>query len=246
MNKFYMVKLFGYYTKNTYQDFIKKINEPGALFIKWQILNMSLMEEKHRKWFIKHILNNLNKKELIYMFMQNLCDELIFNDDEFRRTIMSSFLLTNLIKDIELKNNIYKLTMNNNEIIHFTKLLNTKEDIKKYANRCHEISYNYFKNNANSKNECSVTVLEKGLYKNTRYHTFIVKNNYVYDYARNLIMKYDDYNRLFKPEIISYIDGKEMIQKIDKLDKENTEFTKSKKIKVLKYAIHTKINSFNK
>lgn len=43
------------------------------------------------------------------------------------------------------------------------------------------------------------------------YHSFIVDNGYVIDYTRNILMKYEDYKYLLKPNIIIYKERNEIL-----------------------------------
>lgn len=73
----------------------------------------------------------------------------------------------------------------------------------KYANRCHEVSsilgINY---------EYITTAFVNSPLRHYKYlHSFVEDGDYVYDFARNLKIKKEDYYQLLEPEVVSKING---------------------------------------
>ena len=78
-----------------------------------------------------------------------------------------------------------------------------------------------------------------------QYHTFIVYNNIVNDFAHNIIMNFDNYKLLYKPTIISFSSAKKAFRDIEKLKEKDSEF-KDGNCELLNYAIHKQLRKRNK
>lgn len=205
------------------------------------------LDELLQKWLLENAIPEINKESLISHFLEFLNDSVVYNNTELRKTLMSSMKLIGLVKDIIYEeNNIFILTTNNNERIKFIKSSKTVEDIEKNRNRCHNIAYDSIVCESNLKviNKCTVvTILEKDIYNSTRYHSFIIYDGVINDFARNIIIKIEDYKKLFKPEFILNIPAEDFITDIKIVESKDKEFKEANLCKVLKYSIHKQMNA---
>lgn len=207
--------------------------------------NLCLYPLNEQTWIKNNILNELNKEKIISLFVQNINNSLTENNDKFKTLFINSLMLVDGIKKGEFSNGILIITLDDNREFKFLKLLNTTDEILKFRNYCHGICYDYFKIHKDS-DACIVTVFEKDLFNRKQYHSFIVENNVVLDYSRNIIMNYDKYKELFLPEVIMYLKGKEVLKNIEELEKNDSDFNELKKwCPVLKYALHKYLNDKN-
>ena len=239
-NKFYV------YVKENYNKeyYIKVCNLYRDKTINNIVHTMCFFDDKLKNWIKENIINKVNKKHLIQLFIQVLNNSLIINDISVTKCYMMSFIDSGLIKNITLDNNIFIITTLDDREIRFTKILVTKEEINDYLQKCHIYSYNLLKSmGEHSSFANSVTILDKNLFNETLYHTFLVYDNVVNDMARNILMSYEDYMYLFEPNIILDINGKTLLDNIDKLNKEDEDFRNSDHFEILKYAMYKQMNS---
>ena len=226
-----------------YNELEAQKSKLGDAVIENVICNFSIYKDEVQQWFKENIMNNLNKENIILSFMQYLNNELVNNNANNIKELMKSFISTGLIKNIEFINNMFVITTLNAKKIKFGKLLKTKEEIDIFAGKCHGICYEFIKRNENISSEMqSVTILEKNLYGYTRYHSFLVWNNTVYDFARNILISYENYKDLFNNEIINCIRGDELLKVIKQLETADKEFKANNGYRVLKLALHKQIN----
>ena len=155
---------------------------------------------------------------------------------------MKSLVDTGLVKSIKLKNNIFILKTLDNRKIKFTKLLDTLDEVNRFKKNCHSSSF-IIMNKLNSNDTNCVTILEKDVFYNERYHSFLVHNNMVNDYARNILISFDDYMFLFEPNVIYNENSEIVLRNIIELNSSDMEFRKTEYCYLLKYAINKQIYS---
>lgn len=126
----------------------------------------------------------------------------------------------------------------------FTSINDDPEQIDEANGQCHGITYFILKENK-CKKMYAVTILMDNLFGDKQYHTFIVYNNIVNDFAHNIVMNFDNYKKLYKPEIISYTSAKKVYRDIEKLNGKDDTFTNGR-CELLNYAIHKQLRKETK
>lgn len=200
-----------------------------------------MFDDKLQDWIVENIIKVLSKDSVIKLYMEHLCNTL-FYDSKYTILSMESFKRSGLIKDIRLKGKTFNLITLDDKSIKFKPSLRTLEEKDLYNGQCHKIVYSFFKNDDVSDFDV-VTILENTLYNYTRYHSFLYSDGHVFDLARNVVMKYSDYEELFNYDVLVQENGYSVINRINELEESNKSFAKFKKCKILKYAIHNQINS---
>lgn len=158
-----------------------------------------------------------------------------------KNKLMASFQETGLIKDIvynEAKA-LFRLTTLDDDKIYLKNVFEKDEidDTLKAHGYCHQCTYNILKNNKNNENLYSVSVIEKNLIGKNSIHSFVAINNFLIDYAHNVMMKYDDYVKLVHTKKIMYVKTDRIIKNIDKLYDKDKEFDNNQ-AQMLNYALH--------
>ena len=231
-----------HYDKETYDNYKNLYNDIFKCDSLWKIFLVFDKGEKDIHDFLKkNFLTKLNKQNIINSYMQLLTYLLVmkkYDDIEF---CMDSFKNTKLIKNIEFRNNVFIITTLDNKKVRFTKLLDDLEHVESFKNMCHGICYDYIKNNVD-KDSKSVTILEKNIFNCTRYHSFLIYNNMVNDFARNLLISFDDYKTLFDFKIVMFKLSNKLIEEISDLESNDVEFRNNDMFPILKYALHNQIN----
>lgn len=234
--KFYKYVLINYGLK-TARLFYKKMN----FNVPYKILgDFCLFPDELKSWIKENILKELNTEKIINLFIHSVNNCITLEDDKCRDLYIKSFKELNIINDIILdKDNVLKIILNDNSEFKFLRLLKNEEEITSYERNCHDICYKKIKNyNDNIFNV--VTILEKDLFNRQQYHSFIVKDNIVYDYSRNIASSFETYKTLFKPEILVDGNGKKIIDEIEELEKEDNDFQELEKwCPILKYTLYT-------
>lgn len=218
------------------KECIKSIKNEKRKTLKLFVVGYVLFNNELKKWIKENIIDIMEKDALIKTSIEHICN--VSYNKEMLKVAIESIKELGLIKDIEKKDNMFIMTTLDNDKIKFMPSNKTKKEKDIYKGECHNIGYNFFKtNNDVSEYEC-ITILENTLYGYTRYHTFLYREGIIYDLARNVIMKYSDYEKLFKFKVLFKEIGYKMIKNIEELEQNDKEFKKSNYHKVLKYAMH--------
>lgn len=237
-----MIKYYNYIlTHYGIKECIKSIKNEKRKTLKVFIVGYVLFDNELKSWIKENLIDTMNKDAIIKMFMEHICN--VSYNKKMLNVAIESFKLIGLIKDIEYNDNMFIMTTLDSDKIKFMPSNKTKKEKELYKGECHNIGYSFFKvNNDVSEFEC-ITILENTIHGYTRYHTFLYRDGLVYDLARNIIMKYSDYEKLFKFKILFKENGYKMLENIETLENKDNEFNKSNKHKVLKYAIYNQNKS---
>ena len=212
----------------------------GSDYLESICLNYHLYNNNLKEWVICEVLPHFSEETLISCYLIELADALMLKEEGKINSIMTSFKEIGLIKDIQLKENKIILTTMNNEIVKFKSLFNDEEGRNEFRSRCHSGCEFLINNHESLKdNSAIITLKDKFIDKYPIYHSIILsKGKYVIDPARNLVMKLDDYKKLFSLDIIMCIDRKTMLEEIEKLQENDDDFNKSNLNNVLKLAMY--------
>lgn len=225
------------------KECIKSIKNEKRKTLKLFVVGYALFNKELRIWIKENLLDKMEKDSLIKIFIEHICN--VSYNKKMCDLAIESFKLSDLIKDVEKKDDMFIMTTIDNDKIKFKPSNKTKKEKDIYKGECHNIGYNFFKvNNEVSEYEC-ITILENTLYGYTRYHTFLYREGIIYDLARNVIMKYSDYEKLFKFKVLFKENGNKMLENINELEEKDKIFKKSNYHKVLKYAMYNQSKNTN-
>lgn len=240
INTKYTIKIYSYVSKKygietakkLYKDFDKNIT-------KRLIFGLWLFDENLVNWIKNNIINKLNKESILGSFIELLNNTLTTKDETLRNIYIKSLKQSGLVKDIEYKKYHYIITLLDDKKIKISNIITKEETIDKIEGKCHLLAHEYILKH-NKPNIYLVTILEPSMYGLDMYHSFIVDNDYVIDYTRNILMKYEDYINTLKPNIIICKERNEILSDIDKLRNDKT-FKNDSTEDILKYALHKRI-----
>lgn len=218
---------------------VEQLDEHSA-FIR-TLENLSSLTNPLRAYVKDQITACISPTYLVRAYMELLSDltyDTYFNN---RKTVMKSFKETNLIADIAYnkKEKSYTLTTLNGKEIRFKSLWKKEEDALENKQFCHRVTLSLLRDHVlNHHKVFAVTVEEEYIVKTPMYHTFLIYNGFVHDGARNLLLKYEDYEELIHPTIISFTEGKELLTNIKEMQIKDQAFNELKWEPLLKYAMH--------
>lgn len=228
---------------NLYKSLVSTGNialiKKGSSKIAFYILFLAALDDDLQEKIIANIMNFDNKTDLIMFFMASLTRALTYNENiENINMIMNSFKKTQLIKNIRLEYDVFYLTMLDGKEISFSKVWDNASDMDKASKECHNFSYYILETTAKDRNDIySVTILEKDIYNKDRYHTFLLSDGCIVDYARNICMEYDDYKKIHKFKTLQSIPSNQLFKNIEAKEKRDKEFENSNICKILKCAM---------
>lgn len=205
------------------------------------LFNLCFVDEELVKWIKENIISKLDTGAVMTLYIQNLCNQVTTKNSKILNTLMESFKKTGLINDIKYNEKLFSLITLDNETIKFTNQLNDVEQMRDYSGICHQISYEYLEHNPNDSITSFITIIEKGLTNNRRYHSILLYKTNINDLSRNIHIKFEDYIKLFKPKIVLNINGQELVKKIEELNNTDNEFKTSTKCNGLKYAMRKEL-----
>lgn len=236
-------ELIKYYTLDRIKTLLKMNSKA---FSKALLIELSNFNEKLQKYVIDEFINKFNKECIINYYLILLCNMQTENNIELRDITMESFKKSGLIKDIIYKNDLkaFCLTTSDDKKMHFKPRHKNIEQIEEARRKCHNIS-NFIAKQNKDRNVFIVTMLVDNFVGEKQYHTILVCNNIVNDYAQNIIMNYDAYKHLYKPNIISFTPAKKAHKEIEKLKAKDPEFNDSC-ADLLGYAIHKQMRKDKK
>lgn len=218
------------------------LNMPLYKFLNFFLTNINLFNNELYNYIKDNILTKLNKTYLIRRYMFFLCNFLISgNEKEFKNTI-SSFNKSGLINKIEYdydKNVFILTTLDNKEIKFRVADENINNAMLRY-NECHYVTEITIKNNLKNAPVNAVVSKQSNSNYGTHYHSFILLNDYVYDYALNIITSFENYKILFEPEIILNIPAPKLLTKLEELKKDK-DFVDSENSSMLNCAINNQM-----
>ena len=202
------------------------------------ILNLSTLSKEMQEMIIKNVISLFNKQYLFMFFIMSLTNEFTLGNMNLVEIYMKSFVATGLIKDIKLNKEVYVITLLDGKKIKFKNILENKKQIDDCSGQCHGFSYYLLKTQAKDRDDIySVTILEKDIFNRERYHTFLLVNDYVRDFSRNILMKFEDYKKIHDFKVLLCISSKQLLKNLEIKERKNAEFKESTKCDILKYAI---------
>lgn len=245
--KLILLKFKRYITKYKDKENINKLlkMDYDNLF-KVILVNYSLYNEELQNYIKENIFNKLNKESIINYYLIIICYfNTVKDNDNINKTI-NSFKKSGLIKDIiyDDKNKRYVLTTIDNKTIEFQSKIDDENDIVEANANCHSIC-NFIAKQNKELDLYICTILLDNLVGEKCYHTFIVYENTVNDFAHNIIMNFDDYKELYNPTIITFENAQKVHEEIEEIKIQDSEFDNGN-AELLNYAIYKQLNKNNK
>jgi len=184
-------------------SYIKRINGnqmKNYYCIMYMLTNIT---DQNKNLYYKNHLDKINKEFLLESSISLLSNTLSEKKYKVVNERLESLISYKLIKDGSLafkKEKPYiRFITNDDKKVLFNNAL-SKYDYKKCQNICHSITKDIVLEKPN--NRRAVTVRINNSIYGKLYHSFMVEDGYVYDLARNIIIMYDDYVDLLRPEVI--------------------------------------------
>lgn len=219
--------------KSGYKDF-KIVVGKNINFI---IITLNMMPDYLQEWIINNVINCVNHQSLMLTYIY--CLNYFLTTKEYGEvlSVMNSFKKSGIIKDIKLdkNNNTFQMETLDGKLIKFMPEFSNAENIDACRKKCHEV-VEYLCKKIN--NIYAVTGIMKNYFGKTYYHSFVVKDNVVHDFAQNIVMNYDSYKELFGCKVIMNIEGKQLLKNINILRARDMEFKQNEMFDILKYAMH--------
>lgn len=201
---------------------------------------LSMMNDYWQKWIVNNVINCVNKETLILTYINQLNCLLSIQDYNKIDIVINSFKKSGIIKDIKLNKNkdMFILQTLDDQYIKFTSEFRNEQDVKTANRHCHGFTEAAIKQYDNI---YAITVIMKNYFGKSYYHSFVVKDGIVHDFAQNTVMSFENYKKLFGCKIIMSIEGKQLLKNIERLKERDVEYKENKLCDVLKYAMYKQI-----
>ena len=236
INSIALKALFHRFNRNVLKthDFIKHKDLDNSLSYYLIFGKLSLYSDEEFAYIQEHIINKMDTNEIYRFYLQHLSDLLCLRDYKKLTISLLSFMRTGLIKDAEIYDDgglFIELVMPNGEKIRFSNASANKDSVSKFRGNCHSVT-NFIINSdildEERDNELAV-VLEKNALFGSGYHSFVIVDNIVRDYAHNIRIDYDNYLKLINPTVI-------VKEKVSVVKEEINELEKDKSFSICSYS----------
>ena len=183
---------------------------------------------------------NYNKESFIHCLLRNLNYYILEKNKEKVSSLIESFKLLSLVKDIrqtDTINNIdiYEIITNDGGCIKFRPAVISLEAAKMVLCECHLYSQLHIQ----KFDDYAVTLDFRPLFTDKRfYHSVILRGDNIIDISNNFVMRSEDYTKLFSPRVITKTNYHDLCAKVDDIEAHDEEFVQFKKIKLLKNAVY--------
>lgn len=214
----------------------------GDFFLTYAILNLGTSSEKNNKYY-KKILNRLNYQGLLKKYIRHICNSLQEKEYSEVNKLLNSLVCSGLVKKAELvKRDVQDyiiLTLLNDKKVKFSHMPLNNEIISECRGRCHHAVSYFIKDDPNSRR--ALVTLEKNTLFGKMYHSIMVEDNVVYDFAQNIMISYKNYFNLFEPKVLVNERGSELIKNMQSL-KEKLNYRDSEWADLIVYGISKQLH----
>ena len=198
---------------------------------------LSVAGDYWKQWIINNIINRIDHQSLMLTYINYLNYLLTKKEYQDVENVMNSFKESGIIKDIKFdknKNMFHLLTLDD-QYIKFTCEFKDEKHVQTANQQCHA-----FTEAACIKfdNVYATTAIMKNHFGKPYYHSFIVKDGIVHDFAQNIVMSFKSYQKLFGCQVIMCMDGKQLLRNIERLKERDNEYKYNKMYDILKYAMY--------
>lgn len=208
--------------------------------ITYMLLEYCNFSDKSKKWCKKRIIDKISVNWLYENFLTNCSNNLLDNEFDFIQQAFKSFMELGLIKNAEIINvkdhKVIEMIIPSNDKIRFSHVPLEKELVDEYRGYCHAVTSKFMRETNINKTQKVVVALEDNELVGKGYHSFIVDGGVMYDFAHNIMMLYNDYLKLVKPEVLVYEDSTHVLDKMKKME-EDKNFANSEYVDILKYGM---------
>lgn len=217
-------------------DFIKFNELSNFKTIKLMLIKFYKYNDKEKQYLKNNILNKFNQTYLYEFFIKLTCELLLEKDYEMVEDVLKSFVALDLVKEANLSKDkmVIELTLLDDTRVNYSHVPLDKDLLDAYKTYCHEVTLGFLKNIDNS--QALVVLLDKELC-GKYYHSLYMHDGIVYDLAHNILIRYENYVKLFNPTILINEDKDTILSNIKDMKENNKKFSKSKFVDILKYAI---------
>ena len=218
----------------------KDLKVVSGMNIRCIVITLGMVGDYYQEWIKSNIINKIDRQALMLAYINSL--NYFLSTEKYKEVdnVMNSFKKSGIINDIKLSENkkMFQIQTLGDKTVKFAPEFNNKKDIELFNTHCHGVTEVLCKKHDNV---YATTVIMKNYFDKHYYHSFIVKDGVVHDFAQNIVMSFENYKQLFGCKVIMNIDGKLLLENIEQLNKSNEEFKKNEMCNILKYAIHTQI-----
>lgn len=210
------------------------------LVITYLLLEYCNFPDKFKKWCKKNIIDRISVNWLYGNFLTNCSNNLLDNGFDFIERAFNSYVELGLIKSAKIidgkDHKEIEIITPSNDKIRFSHVPLERELIDEYRGYCHAVTSTFMREANINKTQKVVVALEDKELVGRGYHSFIVDNGVMYDFANNTMMRYKDYLKLVKHDVLVYEDSVEVLDKMKKME-EDKDFASSEYVDILKYGI---------
>lgn len=210
------------------------------LVITYLLLEYCNFPDKFKKWCKKNIIDRISVNWLYGNFLTNCSNNLLDNGFDFIERAFNSYVELGLIKSAKIidgkDHKEIEIITPSNDKIRFSHVPLERELIDEYRGYCHAVTSTFMREANINKTQKVVVALEDKELVGRGYHSFIVDNGVMYDFAHNSMMRYKDYLKLVKHDVLVYEDSVEVLDKMKKME-EDKDFASSEYVDILKYGI---------
>lgn len=217
-----------------------KENVDNHLVITYLLLEYCNFPDKFKKWCKKNIIDKISVNWLYENFLMICSNNLLDNEFDYIQKAFNSFIELGLINSARIIDDIDNKTIEiitpSKEKIRFSHVPLERELVDAYRGYCHAVTSTFMREANINKAQKVVVALEDNEIVGKGYHSFIVDDGVMYDFAHNIMMLYKDYLKLVSPEVLVYEDSIEVLDKMKKME-EDKDFANSEYVDILKYGI---------
>ena len=196
--------------------------------------------DKFKKWCKKNIIDKISINWLYETFLTNCCNNLLDNELDYIQKAFNSFIELGLIDSAkiidDIDNKTIEIITSSNDKIRFSHVPLERELVDEYRRYCHAVTSTFMREANINKTQKVVVALEDKELVGKGYHSFIVDNGVMYDFAHNIMMLYKNYLKLVNPEVLVYEDSTKVLDEMKKMETEK-DFANSEYVDILKYGI---------
>lgn len=199
--------------------------------------SLSVLDMSTKNCFIQTVLAKMSPTYVIRTFMEVLVNT---KEEQARKTIMDSFRETKFIDDIWYNPHEEEYILSkDNEKIKFKNYFRDDYQASRNRNRCHDATYEKLREfHKKGMRVLGVGVQEKFLDDaHTCYHTFLISDHTMIDPARNLVIGYEDYEKLVSPDVLYCEEGENILKEVQSLQIKDPMFNNGY-AELLNYGIH--------
>ena len=208
------------------------------------IVNYSTYSESDKSILRRELFSKINIG-FLYRELLFLSSNMLYNKDYYTlETTFESYKELGLITSSKItkdKDEFIEITIPDGDVISYSPMgFLASSEIDILRGNCHEISSCLIRRKENKNCDLAV-VLEPNLFGGQSYHSFIVSDGIIVDFAHNLAIKYEDYIKLVNPDVLVRENCQNVVNEIVDLNIMDSTFYSCDFVDVLKYGIEKQL-----